>query len=264
MSFVTATDGCPLHFDVAGDGLPLLLVPGLGGAASFWSAVVPHFAGRFRTIAVDHRGAGRNGRPEGSYSIGRIARDVIEVLDALGIETIDIVGHSTGGAIAQTLALDAPQRVRRLVLSGTWARADARFRALFEARIDTLLYAGAATYQKLTHVLGYTADWIELHSESLDAAVAAAERNLAPLSVTAARIRMLLEFDRAAELGRIAAPTLVIGAPDDMMVPYYHSQRLAAAIPGARLEPLEGGHFYPRVHPERFAALVSGFLDGRR
>lgn len=263
MPSIRAADGCELHFDVEGSGPPLLLIPGLGGAASFWAAAVPHFSARFRTIAVDHRGAGRNGRPDGPYSIEQIARDTLDVLDALDIAQADVVGHSTGGAVAQTLALDTPSRVRGMVLSGTWERPDTRFRTLFEARLEVLLTAGPETYQKLTHALGFPADWIEAHREALDAAVAAAARTLDPISVSAARIRMLLAFDRADALGRITAPTLVIGAVDDMMVPFHHSERLAAAIPGARLEALEGGHFYPRVHPQRFAALVCAFLDSR-
>jgi pimeloyl-ACP methyl ester carboxylesterase len=71
---------------------------------------------------------------------------------------------------------------------------------------------------------------------------------------------MLCDFDRADDLHRITAPTLVIAAPDDVIIPVDQSRRLAAAIQGARIAELTGGHFFPRVDPGGFASLVGGFL----
>lgn len=262
MRTITAADGCRIAFDVSGSGDALLLIPGLGGAAAFWEQIVPLLAKRNRVVAMDHRGAGRSDRPLASYSIEQIATDAVQVMDVLEIGCAHIVGHSTGGVIAQTLALDYPDRVNRLVISGSWARFDARMALLFQARADVLERAGAAVYQRLTHALGFPAAWIEGHGAQLEAAIAAAGVNLAPLEVALERIRMLARTDRSKDLARIAAPTLIIGAPDDPMVPFYQSEQLAAAIPGARLERIAGSHFFPRVQPDRFAAVVRDFLEG--
>lgn len=260
---VTLKDGCSIHVSEHGSGSPILFIPGLGGAASFWDAVVPHFSDSYRTIAVDHRGAGRSDRPEGPYSIELIAADSVEILGHLGLERVHVVGHSTGGRIAQTIALQHPERVDHLVISGSWDVPDARFELLFRTRLQVLQQAGPAAYQNLTHALGFPADWIATHGAELAQAVFSAAKNLAPLPVTIARILMLLEQGDAPDLARITAPTLVIGAPDDALVPFYHSQHLADAIPGARLEALPGAHFFPRVHPQRFAALVRAFLEAK-
>jgi aminoacrylate hydrolase len=262
MPTITAPDGCRIAFDVTGDGDALLLIPGLGGAATFWEPVAPLLAKHNHVVTMDHRGAGRSDRPAASYSIEQIAADAVQVMDVLGIGCAHIVGHSTGGVIAQVLVLDHPDRVNRLVISGSWARFDARMALLFQARADVLERAGPEVYQRLTHALGFPAAWIEGHGAQLEDAVAAAGANLAPLEVALKRIRMLSRTDRSKDLARIAAPTMIIGAPDDPMVPFYQSEKLAATIPGARLERISGSHFFPRVKPDQFAAVVRDFLEG--
>lgn len=262
MPLLTTSDGCRVHYETRGSGAPVVLVPGLGGDGRFWEPVAQRLEARFRLILVDHRGAGRSDRPEGAYTIGRIARDVVEILDAEGCERAHLVGHSTGGAVVQTIALDTAGRVDRLVVSGSWPGPDARFRALFEARLALLEAGRPDIYQAFTHVLGYDAEWLAAHEAELAIATGRAAQALAPLAVTAARIRMLLAFDRAAELGRIRAPTLVLGARDDAMILFAQSERLARGIPGATLAAFEGGHFYPRTRAGPFAARVAGFLSG--
>jgi aminoacrylate hydrolase len=257
---VQVSDGCRLYFEIDGEGPSLVLVPGLGGSATFWDSLRSSLRKSYRLLLVDHRGAGRSERPEQQYTIEGLAADVLAVMDHVGIWRTHVVGHSTGGVIAQVMALDEPSRVAGLVLSGTWERPDYRFRTLFQSRLEVLLSAGPSAYQNLTHILGFTPAWMNAHASELSAKTDAAASSLAPLAVTAARIEMLLSFDRLAELHRISSPTLVIGAGDDVMIPFVHSQRLAAAIPGADLVQLEGGHFFPTVMPDRFLGELIEFL----
>lgn len=260
MPLMTASDGCRVHYEVRGQGEPVLLIPGLGGDGRFWEPVADRLEGQFRLLLVDHRGAGRSDRPEGPYTIEAIAADVLAIMDAEGCSRAHLVGHSTGGTVAQTLALDAPARIGSIVVSGSWPSPDARFRMLFRTRLALLEAGRADIYQAFTHVLGYDADWIAAHEADLAAAIVRAGETLAPLAVTAARIRMLLAYDRAAELGRITAPTLVLGARDDEMILFAQSERIARTIPGAELVAFDGGHFYPRTRAESFAGQVAGFL----
>lgn len=260
MATLKAADDCTLYYERTGSGPPVVLIPGLGGDGRFWTGVVAALKDRFDLIVVDHRGAGRSDRPPGPYSIGGIARDVLAIMDHEGIAAAHLVGHSTGGTIVQTMALDAPERARALVVSGSWDRPDARFRAAFEARAAMLEAGLAAAYQRLTHVFGYDAAYIEAHAAELDKAVAAAENTLEPLDVTSARVRMLLDFDRSADLHRLTQPVLVIGARDDILVPIHHAQRLKALLPQAEYSEFEGAHFHPRSDPEPFAERVGRFL----
>jgi aminoacrylate hydrolase len=262
MSIHVAKDDCRIHYDATGAGPPVVLVPGLGGDGRFWNGVVALLKDRYRLVTIDHRGAGRSDRPEGEYRISELAEDIVGILDQERIGRAHLVGHSTGGAIVQSLALDVPMRSLSCTISGSWARSDARMRMLFAVRSSLLRQGLVADYQTLTHVLGYTSDWIAAHRESLDTAVASAAERLAPLSVATARIRMLLEFDRYAELGRIKMPVLVIAAEDDLMIPLHHASEIAEAIRGARLERVQGGHFYPATQPDMFARLLDAFLKG--
>ncbi|MGI4801737.1 MAG: alpha/beta fold hydrolase [Janthinobacterium lividum] len=261
MPIATAADGCRIYYERTGTGPVVALIPGLGGDGRFWSGVAARLADRFDLIIMDHRGAGRSDRPDTPYSISLIASDLLSVLDAERIEAAHLVGHSTGGAIAQSLALDAPSRACRLVISGSWDRPDARFRALFEARAALLDAGLTAPYQMLTHVFGHDPAWMEAHTTDLSRAVEMAGETLAPLPVTAARVRMLLDFDRSAELARLRHQTLVIGAGGDVLIPFYHAERLASAIPGAGLVRLEGAHFHPSTDPIPFAETVATFLQ---
>ncbi len=261
MPILLASDGCRVTYDVSGEGEALLLIPGLGGAASFWNDVVPLLNDKFKVISFDHRGTGRSDRPAGPYSISRIARDAVEILQAENIDVANIVGHSTGGIVAQYVALDAPHVVKALVISGSWDKPDARFRAMFEARLAVLRQAGPKVYQMLTHAIGFPSSFIGQNESLLADAVDHASEVLSPPAVAASRIEMLLTDERSADLPKIEARTLVVGATDDALIPFYHSQNLAGLIPGAQLAVIDGAHFYPRVHPRKFADAVKPFLE---
>jgi pimeloyl-ACP methyl ester carboxylesterase len=239
----------------------VVLIPGLGGLASFWREASKTLDRRFRLISFDHRGTGRSDRPEQDYSNDLLASDVLRILDELRIERAYIVGHSTGGAIAQTLGLDAADRVKGLVLSGTWSRPDYRFKLLFETRLAVLEHAGPRAHAALGQLLGFPSDWINENERSLRGALETAEADTSPISVSAARMRMLLDYDRHQELSCVTAPTLVIGSADDAIVPSSLARDIARAIPNAQYVEMSGGHFFPRTMPEAFARTVSEFLE---
>lgn len=257
---ITARDGCGLFANVAGEGEALFLIAGLSGSAVFWDEIAPALARRFKVVLMDHRGTGRSERPQQSYSVELIARDAIDVLDHFQIPRAHIVGHSTGGAIAQVLAIDYPDRVNRMVLSGSWAKADDYFRILFESRLAILEGAGPEAYVASGRFLSLPPDWIKDHIPDLRAAMASAQADLEPVAVMAERIRMILAYDRLADLHKVAAPSLVIAATDDMIVPFHLSEQLARAIAGAQLMRTSGGHFFPRVNPRLFNETVANFM----
>lgn len=261
MPHLTLCDGERLHYAVRGDGPPLLLVSGLNGVASFWAPHVEALAARFTVVRHDHRGTGRSSHSRIDYSVEQMADDVIQLMDHLGIERAHLVGHSTGGAIGQTLALDRPERIDRLVLSATWSAADAYFRRLFEVRAETLRASGPAAYVQANALFMRPPAWTRDNAAALAAEEAVATAEFPPPEVMLSRIAAILRFDRRAELDRIAAPTLVVAARDDIVTPLYYSEELAARIPGAELVVLEdGGHFYPVVRDAEFRQAVLDFL----
>lgn len=260
MAIVRTSDGVSLHVQDEGKGPSVVLISGLGGEAAFWAGIAEQLAERFRVVTFDQRGTGRSDRPEAPYTLELLAQDTVDLLDALAIDQACVVGHSTGGVIAQLLATNWKHRVRAAVLSATWFKPDWRFRALFEARAAVLDRAGPETYSRLTALLGYSPSWLEAHGQSIEEAAARAGEDMAPLSVARARIQMLLDFPGVHEVSSITVPTLVCGALDDMIIPFAHSQALADEVPGAHLSIWEGGHFFPRAVPDAFAAELCGFL----
>jgi len=257
-----------IYYEEQGQGPALMLVPGLGGQGAFWAPQVRDFAREFRVIVHDHRGAGRSTHSRIQYSVDQMAADTLALMDRLGIERAHYVGHSTGGAIGQTIAQDEPDRLLSLVLSATWAGQDAYFRRCFETRKELLLHRGFESYWRASIVMLRPPRWVSEHDADLDDELKRLLATAPPVEVLASRIDAITRFDRRKRLGEIRCPTLVIVAADDALTPTFYSEELAARIPGAQLAVLKtGGHFAPALVPEEYNATVGRFLRaqlGRR
>ncbi len=231
------------------DRPPLILIHGAGGDHLHWPPELRKIAGE-SVLALDLPGHGRSEGP-GRGSIEDYASDVIEFLDALGLTRAVLGGHSMGGAIAQVMTLDHPERVAGLVLIGTGAKL-----RVAPALLDVILTDFEA-------VLALMADWAfgpdapaEL-KELGTKAMGETEPAVLHGDFTACDL-----FDIRDRLAEIQVPTLVIGGTDDKMTPLRFSRYLAERISGARLEVLEGaGHMMALEQPAAVAAAVTQFLS---
>lgn len=250
---VVEVPGGRIAYDVAGEGDAVVFVSGLGGTGGFWSAQVGAFDPRFRVVTFDHRGVGRSDGPP-PYSVGQWSGDVLAVLDHARIERAHLVGHSTGGIIAQTFAAAHPERLLSLVLGGTWLQADRRFREQFGLRKQVLARLGGRSYRVLTGLLT---------SPGSDQAAQDAGQNemsVKECEIVAARIEALLAYDGTETAPRIATRTLVLAADDDYVVPAHHADAISAVITGARLVRFAGGgHFFPRTRAHDYNAALATF-----
>ncbi|WP_435609792.1 alpha/beta fold hydrolase [Pseudomonas knackmussii] len=244
-----------------GTGEAVLLISGLGGQAAFWQPTVAELSSAYRVITFDHPGIGGSAL-SGLPTIPGIVAAVLRLLDERDLEQIHVVGHSTGSLVAQSLALDHPERVKSIVLSSGWAQPDKRFEDFFAYRKLLLDRLGGAAYTALTRLVAYPSEWYGEHF-----AVAEALDFEAPspvdVKMVAARIDMLLGYSRKAELANVRRPTFVIGAADDYVIPYHHAQELASLIPGATLWELSGGHFTPVTRTAEFASLLRNFWEAQ-
>src|SRR5882724_329978 len=157
-----------IYCEDTGRGEPLLLVPGLSGRGSFWASQVADFSRDFRVVVHDHRGTGRSTHSRIRYSVEQMADDVLRLMDTLGIDGAHLVGHSTGGAIGQVLALEHSGRLRSLVLSATWAGPDPYFRRLFESRKGVLLSQGLEAYLRASALFMSPPVWISANDALLE------------------------------------------------------------------------------------------------
>lgn len=252
---------CSLYYERCGMDFPVLFISGLGGFAAFWHDQVAAFAKRFEVITFDHRGIGQSDESRVGYTVERMATDVARLMDALEISFCHVVGHSTGGAIAQVLAIEHPKRVASLVLSATWTKADAYFRRLYALRKEVLQRLGPSTYLQSATLLWYPSWWIARNNERLRQLEAQHLADFAPSEIVASRIDAMLAFDRTDDLARVKAPTLVVGAEDDVVTPAYFSEELARLVPGAEIKIFpRGGHFLNQVRAREFNNAVLPFL----
>ena len=257
----TSIGDADLFYEETGNGPPLMLVPGLAGQGSFWISQVPVFSRDFRTVVHDHRGTGRSTHSHIAYSIEQMADDALRLMDALKIDSAHFVGHSTGGAIGQAIALDHPERLRSLVLSATWAGPDPYFRRLFESRRQTLIDSGIEAYLRASSLVQTTPRWVSQNDDFLTDLHSVTAAAAAPVDILVSRIDAILRHDRRPRLLEIRVPTLVIVAQDDMITPRFYSDELASRIPGAKLIVLEtGGHYAPAINSEPYNAAVGSFL----
>ena len=261
---VTLEDGAALAVSVRGAGQAVLYVSGLGGAANFWNPCLGALAASHQTICLDQRGIGQSTRGTVPCTIEQLATDCFEVLDTCQVTSAVIVGHSTGGAIAQAMALMRPSRVEALVLSGTWARPNRYMQELFKLR-STLLNNNPLEYASSAAFLSYDPAWLNDNWSVYDAMLAQAPLQAATQHIIQERIQALLQFDRSAELVTLKMPALILGARDDLIVPSFLQEALAAALPQSTLKLFpHGGHFFPVSVQDDFTQTVIDWIDGQQ
>ena len=128
---IVNANGVDLWVEQEGAGDDVLFISGLADEGACWVDQVGGLSDRYRVTTFDNRGVGRSTTPEGEFTIADFAADTAALMDALEIESAHVVGSSMGGAIAQELALAHPERVRSLVLNGTWCRGDRFLHEIF-------------------------------------------------------------------------------------------------------------------------------------
>ncbi len=187
----------------------------------------------------------------GRNSIAAYAEDMRALLDALALSRAVLVGHSMGGAIAQTLALNAPDRVAGLVLMGTGSKLP-----VAPELPPALLQAPQATVARLMDWA-----WSAQTPDALKQQGAQLMLETAP-QVLHDDFAACAVFDVRGDVAQIAVPTLVLGASDDRMVPPKFSRTLAESIPNAELVILEGaGHMFPLERPQEVADVLTAWLE---
>lgn len=249
-----------IHYERIGQGPTLMLVPGLGGAGAVWGKQFPAFTKHFEVITHDHRGAGQSSLSRIKYSVDQMANDALKLMDALKIEKAHYLGHSTGGAMGQVLAINHPDRIDGLVLSATWAKSDTYFKRSFAAR-KLALAAGPEAYLRASNLALFPPWFINQRTADLDAMEAMAVKNFGLPEIWASRIDAISAHDRLARIAEIRHRTLVLCAEDDMVTPPYFAKQLAETIPNATLKTLKtGGHMCMVTVPEEYNRAVLDWL----
>lgn len=259
----------------AGSGEPLMLVHGFTGAKEDFADFLDGFADRgWHVVAPDVRGHGASEAPEDevAYTLEEMAADVLALADALGWDTFDLLGHSMGGMIAQVIALQAPERLRSLVLMDTHhGPVEGLDPALLALAVEVVRTEGVERLLELAAELGPVGrartPSEERVREERTGYVDFGDRKLraaAPAMYAAMVLALPAVPDRLDDLRRLDVRTLVVvGEEDEAFVG--PSERLAAAIPGAVLEVVADAAHSPQFeNPDRWWKVVSRFLEAGR
>ncbi len=258
---VVSANGIQQYYEITGDGPPLVLVAGMGGTANYWEEQVSLFSQHYTVITYDQRGTGRSDHSRVS-GIEQLRDDLLALLDAIGFDRVDLLGHSTGGNIAQIIAIENPDRLARLVIYASTTHGDHYRSKVWRIRRSILEQQGPALYGDMSSLMLYPPRWIVENADKLERQQAAQMKMLAPVDVMTSRIEAVQKFDRRDQLSRISTPTLVICSKDDTQTPSYFSEELAAKIPTAELILVDyGGHACSRTVPQEFNELVLEFLQ---
>jgi 3-oxoadipate enol-lactonase len=254
------------RFTTLGSGPTVLMLHGIGGGHQAFAPQVETLASAgYRAVAWDMPGYGHSA-PIEPYTFKGLAKSCIQLIDALQCEHVVLVGHSMGGMVAQEVVARQPERVSRLVLSGTSAafgkRSDGRSAEAWAQRFIAQRTAPLDAGQSMED-LARTLVPQMIGPGSLPEGVRLAEHCMGgvPAATYRRALECLVSFDRQAALSGIGVPTLLIGGEFDRVATPETMRQMAEAIPQARYAELPGiGHLANLEAPDEFDALLIGFL----
>ncbi|RBY82919.1 3-oxoadipate enol-lactonase [Geodermatophilus sp. TF02-6] len=243
--------------DGPGDAPVVVLSNSLGATRRMWDPQVPALAERYRVVTYDTRGHGDSPAPEGPYTLDDLADDVVALLDRLGVRRAHVVGLSLGGMTAMRLAAREPDRVDRLAVLCTSAKTEPQGfldRAAAARSDGTASIAPAVVSRWLTP--RYAAEHPDLVAR-LEAMVADADDE-----GYASCAEVVAHLDLRDDLGRIAAPTLVVSGAEDPALPPDHQEAIAEGIAGAELVSVSpGAHLANLESPLEVTGALLAHLD---
>jgi pimeloyl-ACP methyl ester carboxylesterase len=257
-------NGTILHYEIAGAGPPLCLIAGFRQSSAAWPRpFLDALARRNTVIMFDNRGTGRSPPAADGYGLDNQARDVTGLLDALGLARVHLLGFSMGGAIAQEVVTQHPERIDRLILFGTFCGGLWSSAAPWPVLRRLFVTEGLTPEQAAREAwpVTYSPAYLAANPDAVEQQMWRELEHPTPGCVARRQMEAIRRFNAYAALPRIRSPTLVATGAADVLVPPRNAATLAARIPGARLEMLNDlGHRAIWEAPEEMAGLIGDFL----
>ncbi len=267
MPFI-AVDELQYHYTRQGNGRPLVLFHGFAGSSESWSALAPSLASTNDVICIDLLGHGRSAAPAESerYAMGRVAGDIMRLLDAIGVGPFSLLGYSMGGRQSLFMALRYPGRIERLVLEsaspGIETAAGRQERVVSDERLaQKILRFGVPAFVAEWEQLPIFTSQSRLPPEVLD------RQRQQRLANSAAGLAGSLrgmgtgsQPDLWPELPTLITPTLLMAGELDQKYAQIN-RRMASLIPEAQLTIFpECGHNIHLEQPAAYLARLQGWL----
>lgn len=255
------TNGVSTYYEITGQGPAVIFASGLGGTAAYWAPQVDAFAQHFTVVTYDQRGAGSTECPGDTITMDMLADDLQALIEGLGLTAPFVVGHSTGGAIAQVLAARKPDILGGMVQYASWPKSDAHFKWCFRMRKALLGGSSVEEYLLGSAIFLYPPTYIRDHADRLSNAIARNAAAFPAAEVVIRRIDAITTHDSLPNLKHVSIPTLVLCAEDDILTPPYQARLLVDAIEDAELTILpSGGHGLSETEPHAFNDVTLAFI----
>jgi len=247
---------------------PLVLVMGMAGACAGWLALqVPEFAKSRSVLIFDHRGVGESEDTGAPFSSADLAADAATLIRNLELGPVDVLGAFMGGMVCQELALAQPDLIRKLVLVGTYAKADAKRRLLLEHWIHMVKQDLPRSSMVFDRLLWTLQDETLEQEDLIEAMTQYYADGGTPFTdeLLVRQCRACIEHDTADRLGALPHSTMILCGRHDLLTPPKFHRELADLIPNAQLVTLSyGAHLVMVESAERFNHVVLQFLDDAR
>ena len=258
-----SVNGLQFYYEIEGDGAPLVLIPGFSAGRWIWFKQTAELSRNFRVISFDPRGISGSDKPEGAQTIGLLADDVAHVLQTIGVESAHIIGASFGGFIAQEFALKYSAMTRKLVLCCTSFGGPNHVLPTTETLMALASTKGLNTEERMRAnlLMAFTPEYVQTQVAEVDRIVHLRAINEVPEHIYLSQFEAARNFDTESRVEQITSPTLVLSGDADVIVPVQNSRNLAAKIPGAKIQIIEGGsHMFFIEKADEFNRVVTDFL----
>lgn len=257
------SNGTKIYYQIRGEGEPLVLLMGFGADGNVWEKHVAEYQKHFKCIILDNRGVGLSDQPKGPYNTTMMAADTIAVMDHAGVDRARVAGISMGGAIAQEVALNYPERVQCLVLISTWPRFNNYAKTVYENLIKLRRTSKPDDFMELLQLWIFAPPFYEDGLDGLKKGQADAAANPTPQSQDGfeGQLNACIHHDSVDRLHHISIPTLITIGGMDIFTPPPFSQILHDKIKGSLYESFPtGGHVHHWEDLERFNRITTEFL----
>lgn len=254
-----------MAYQILGQGEPLLMITGLNVAMDLWDRrFLENLSSNYQVIIFDNRGVGYTTASSENFSIGQFANDAAGLMDALGIERANVLGCSMGSFVAQELAINHPEKVKRLILFAGNCGGPQAIQPVPEVfrAVPDLSDPSNLTQQELKGFFEiiFPPEWLAKNSD-VYRTFSQAKESSSPENMKRQTMAVVLwpgSYDR---LDNILAPTLIVAGMKDAIVPPENSLILAERINGSWLVRLEGaGHGMTFQYPDELARIVADFI----
>ncbi|EJL27327.1 putative hydrolase or acyltransferase of alpha/beta superfamily [Caulobacter sp. AP07] len=245
---------------VLGAGPGVALAHGMGGSiAAHYGPVLAGLSSGRTVVGVDYPGSGDTPRSSTPLSLDQLADEIVAAAVDEGLETFALIGFSMGGPVAIRAAARHPDRISALVLNAAYPCLD-NYMTLATEASGELLASNPMLFGKIAALLSLSPAAVAAMPMDMVRAIASgAAAGLSPGAPEQAEL--FGRIDVRGDLGKIKAPTLVVGTAEDRLTPIGLQRGMAAQIPGARMVDFPTGHLLFLESPEEWLKLATAFLD---